>query len=90
MKGADSGDAVVQIIPWNHLAQDVLFYDLVYNPAITPFLRNAAAHQRRWKNGLGMLVGQAARAFSLWLGVPAPIEIMREAAEKALGQRGAT
>ncbi|HTM44530.1 MAG TPA: shikimate dehydrogenase [Polyangiaceae bacterium] len=89
MKGADSGDAVAQLIPWNHLAQGALLYDLVYNPAITPFLRSAAEHQLRWKNGLGMLVGQAARAFSLWLGVEAPIQIMREAAEKALQPRGA-
>ena len=30
-------------------------------------------------DGLTMLLGQAAEAFSLWTGVPAPLEVMRDA-----------
>jgi shikimate dehydrogenase len=54
--------------------------DLVYHPAETPLLRAAAAHGLRTVGGIGMLVHQAARAFSLWTGVDAPIEVMAAAA----------
>jgi shikimate 5-dehydrogenase len=30
---------------------------------------------------LAMLLGQAAEAFSLWTGVPAPLKVMRDAIE---------
>jgi len=84
MKGADAGTEVARIIPWSKLSKTVLMMDLVYNPAITPFLAQAIDHGLSAKNGLGMLVGQAARAFSLWLDVPAPISAMRSAAALAL------
>jgi shikimate dehydrogenase len=34
---------------------------------------------------LGMLVHQGALAFELWTGHPAPVEVMRAAAVRALG-----
>ena len=54
--------------------------DLVYEPLETAWLavlrsRGVPAH-----NGLSMLVYQAARAFELWTGEPAPVEVMRRAA----------
>ncbi|HEX2880603.1 MAG TPA: shikimate dehydrogenase [Polyangiaceae bacterium] len=84
MKGADSGDELNRVLPWSALPGDALLYDLVYNPPETPFLAQARALGLRASNGLGMLVGQAARAFSLWLGVTAPVAAMRQAAEDAL------
>jgi shikimate 5-dehydrogenase len=33
-----------------------------------------------------MLIGQGAIGFELWTGAPAPVEVMREAALKALGR----
>lgn len=84
MKGADSGTAVAQAVPWAELPTDAFAYDLVYNPARTAFTEQAARHGLRASTGLGMLVGQAARAFSLWLGLPAPIAAMRSAAQRAL------
>jgi shikimate dehydrogenase len=84
MKGAESGDELHRVLPWSALPRDALLYDLIYNPAETPFLAQARALGLRGSNGLGMLVGQAARAFSLWLGVSAPIAAMREAAQGAL------
>jgi shikimate 5-dehydrogenase len=84
MKGADSGEGITGLLPWGAMAKGALLYDLVYNPTETPFLARARALGLSGKNGLGMLVGQAARAFSLWLGVEAPIAAMREAAERAL------
>ncbi|MEM8599905.1 MAG: shikimate dehydrogenase [Bacteroidota bacterium] len=50
-----------------------LVYDLVYAPAETRFLREAAARDATPLGGLAMLVGQAAEAFQLWTGQPMPL-----------------
>ncbi|MFO7662418.1 MAG: shikimate dehydrogenase [Chloroflexota bacterium] len=54
-------------------------YDLVYNPAPTRFLQQAAAAGCRTANGLGMLVEQAAEAFEIWTGRRPDTEVMRQA-----------
>lgn len=60
--------------------------DLVYHPARTPLLDEAAARGARTLNGLGMLVGQAALAFEHWTHVRPPLETMRAAvAGRAVG-----
>lgn len=59
-------------------------YDLVYRPAETPFLARARAAGCRAVGGLGMLIHQGALAFELWTRQPAPLEIMRDAAQQAL------
>lgn len=58
--------------------------DLVYHPAETPLLEAARARGAQAVGGLPMLVHQAARSFTLWTGVEAPLEAMRAAAESAL------
>jgi shikimate dehydrogenase len=58
--------------------------DLIYHPAETPLLAAARARGARTQNGLPMLVHQAARSFTLWTGVEAPVAVMRTAAESAL------
>ena len=50
--------------------------DLIYHPSRTPLMEAAEAVGARVHNGLGMLVGQAAAAFSIWTGLPAPIGAM--------------
>lgn len=46
-----------------------LVYDMVYLPGQTVFLENATAHGAgAISDGLGMLVGQAAKSFELWTG----------------------
>jgi shikimate dehydrogenase len=65
-----------------HAAQSVV--DLVYHPADTPLLTAARAQGAVAVNGLGMLLHQAARSFSLWTGQPAPLDAMRAAATAAL------
>lgn len=60
--------------------------DLVYGTAETPFLAAARAAGATALDGRGMLVAQAAAAFERWTGVPAPLDVMRAAAEKALAQ----
>ncbi|HLL75557.1 MAG TPA: shikimate dehydrogenase [Pyrinomonadaceae bacterium] len=60
-------------------------YDLVYNPAETRFMREArAAGCPVVVGGLPMLVAQAAAQFELWTGRPAPLDVMRRAAENRL------
>jgi shikimate dehydrogenase len=56
-------------------------YDMIYKPAETRLLASAKAAGCQTANGLGMLVGQGARAFKLWTGHEAPVQIMRRAAE---------
>jgi shikimate dehydrogenase len=58
--------------------------DLVYYPVETPLLAAARAQGARTSNGLGMLVHQAAQAFTLWTGAEAPLATMRQAAEAAI------
>lgn len=58
-------------------------YDMIYaagpDPAATPFCRWAAAHgARQVRDGLGMLVQQAALAFELWRGVVPPVSPVLE------------
>jgi len=56
-------------------------FDVVYTPASTELLAAAQARGATVVDGLSMLVGQAAGAFSLWTGRPAPLEVMRHAVE---------
>ncbi|MBL9137443.1 MAG: shikimate dehydrogenase [Verrucomicrobiales bacterium] len=57
----------------------VAAYDMIYRPAMTPFLMAARDAGCRTANGLGMLLYQGAAALSWWSGRPAPAEVMRRA-----------
>lgn len=50
------------------LPRQACIYDLVYNPMETKLLKRAAAAGLPCRNGLGMLVEQAALAFERWTG----------------------
>lgn len=89
MHGAAPGADVARVVPWSRLERGTVAYDLVYNPADTEFLREARAHGAIARGGLGMLVGQAALAVELWLGVAPPREALRRAAEAELLRRSA-
>ncbi|WP_326533519.1 shikimate dehydrogenase [Pseudorhodoferax sp.] len=54
------------------LADGALAVDMMYGPAAAPFLDWASAHGARARDGLGMLVEQAAESFALWRGVRPP------------------
>jgi shikimate dehydrogenase len=64
--------------PWVYEAIarcDVLtVFDMVYAPLETPLLAAARARGLRTIDGLAMLIGQAAAAFELFFGAPAPRE----------------
>ncbi|MFZ2056941.1 MAG: shikimate dehydrogenase [Acidimicrobiales bacterium] len=53
-----------------------LVVDLVYEPALTPFLLEARRGGASVRNGLGMLVYQAARQIRLWTGAEPPLSVM--------------
>jgi shikimate dehydrogenase len=76
MIGADPGDDIARAIDWSALSPRAVALDVIYAPPETPFLRAARAHGLRSANGLGMLARQGALAFELWLGVPAPYDVM--------------
>jgi shikimate dehydrogenase len=59
--------------------------DLVYRPSPTRLVREAREAGARAEAGAGILLGQAWRALELWLGRPAPIDVMRAALEAELG-----
>ena len=71
-------------VPAAALAGGGLVYDLVYNPAQTRLLSDAAAAGCAVIGGLEMLVAQAARQFEWWTGRPAPVDAMRAAAVRRL------
>ena len=61
-------------------------YDMIYRPAETLLLQAARAAGCQAANGLGMLLGQGARACEIWTGQPAPLEVMRRALEENIYQ----
>lgn len=67
MAGTDSPDWDMSRLP-----QDAIVYDIVYAPLMTPLLLAAESHGLATVDGLDMLVGQAAVAFELFFGQPAP------------------
>lgn len=57
-------------------------YDMIYRPAQTQLLAAATEAGCKTANGLGMLLHQGAKAFEIWTGKSAPLNVMR----KALGK----
>lgn len=69
----------LEVIPKN-----VLVYDVVYNPWLTPLLRLAQKAGANILGGLPMLVYQGAASFRLWTGKEAPVDIMFNKAREML------
>jgi 3-dehydroquinate dehydratase/shikimate dehydrogenase len=59
-------------------------YDLVYTPRETRFMREAHEAGCKTFGGLDMLIAQAAQQFKLWTDTDAPLEVIREAGERAV------
>jgi shikimate dehydrogenase len=64
------------------LKQTRAVYDMIYRPAETKLLAAARAAGCKTANGLGMLLHQGAKAFEIWTGKPAPLDMMRRALEQ--------
>ncbi len=69
------------------LKRDAVLMDIVYNPLETRLLREAKQRGLKTVDGLHMLVNQAAKAFEIWTGRKAPLDLMRIKAIEALEAR---
>ena len=67
------------------LKEGALVYDVIYTPAETKLLREAASLGHPTLNGEGMLVGQGAAAFRLWTGVDPDRDLMKKVLREFLG-----
>jgi shikimate dehydrogenase len=74
-----AGEGKVPALLADNVTAGQVVFDAVYASAPTDFLVAAQARGAVVIDGLAMLLGQAAEAFSLWTGVAAPLEVMRDA-----------
>lgn len=54
-------------IPYEFLTSNHLCYDLIYNPAVTEFMKKSSFYGAKVKNGLEMLHLQADEALRIWM-----------------------
>ena len=80
---ASLADAMPPISP-SVFAPGCLAYDMMYAATPTIFLRFAAQHGAQTRDGLGMLVEQAAEAFFLWRDVRPQTELVLKRLRAAL------
>jgi shikimate dehydrogenase len=77
-------DSAPCIVDEKLLHNNLLVYDLIYNPPQTKLLAQAKKVGAKVSNGLGMLLYQGMLSFKIWIGQDAPLKIMRQALEKGL------
>ncbi|WP_375580047.1 shikimate dehydrogenase [Marivirga tractuosa] len=53
-------------LPYHVITKNHYFYDLVYNPSETAFMKAGAAQGAKTINGLEMLIGQAEKSWEIW------------------------
>ena len=80
--GLKSGDASPLNEKQFSLKRARAVYDMIYRPTETALLKAAKAAGCKTANGLGMLLDQGAKAFEIWTGKSAPLEVMRRALEQ--------
>lgn len=69
-------------IAYESLKSNMVVCDIIPNPAVTRFVKNAREKGCTTFTGLDMLVRQGAISFEFWTGQKAPFEVMKEALEK--------
>jgi len=86
---AGGPDPLASPLPPAWLHDGLFVCDIVYRPAETPLLAQARSVGCRALGGLEMLVLQGAASLERWLGRPAPVGTMMDAARHALAASGA-
>ena len=56
-------------LDFSKVKKDKFFYDVIYNPEETNFLKVAKKHGNQTENGKKMFIYQAAAAFKIWHGI---------------------
>jgi shikimate dehydrogenase len=84
--GWQAGEAPLDVGLLAALPPSALVVDLTYRD--TDLLIAARGRRLATLDGLPMLVHQGARALEFWTGRPAPLAVMRAAAERARAERG--
>ncbi len=65
------------LFDYSHIKPEHIVVDIIYKE--TPLLKAAKEKGCKWQDGLPMLLYQGAKAFEIWTGQKAPIEIMKKA-----------
>lgn len=73
-------------IDYDTVRAGMVVSDVVFNPAETLFLQEAAKRGAKTVNGLGMLACQGALNFTLWTGVEAPLDVMEDTLRREFEQ----
>ncbi|WP_455391991.1 shikimate dehydrogenase [[Eubacterium] cellulosolvens] len=81
MKGGLPGTPV----PIKLLNENLIVFDIIYSPQKTPLITAAEDAGAQVIYGHEMFIHQGEKAFELWTGKTAPVEVMREAVLKELG-----
>ena len=69
---------------WSHAPPGSIAYDIVTDPVDTPFLKSAREAGFETIDGLAMLIGQAAAAFTHFFGIEPPREFDEELRERLI------
>jgi len=83
--GWHPGETPLAVDHLQRLPSDSLVIDLTYRD--TDLLIAARERGLRTLDGLSMLIHQGARAFELWTGQPAPLDVMRQSVQQAAAAR---
>jgi shikimate dehydrogenase len=76
--------------PWVdgiELPKGITLYDTIYRPAKTKLMQTVEQRDGRAIGGLGMLVRQGAKAFEIWTGKVAPVDVMMTVCLEELNKR---
>ena len=66
-------------IDQRYIKPNSIFYDIVYKPVYTDFLKKAKKANATIVFGYEMLIAQGAQAFKIWTGLDAPVDAMKKA-----------
>jgi shikimate dehydrogenase len=77
-----AGEGKVPALLADNVTAGQVVFDAVYASAPTAFLATARARGATVVDGQSLLVRQAAEAFTLWTGAPAPVEVMTDAVRR--------
>ncbi|MFH1424328.1 MAG: shikimate dehydrogenase [archaeon] len=84
MKGTQEDKTLVKAVDMH---PGLVVNDIVYTPRKTLLLKEAGKAGCKIVEGRGMLVHQGAEQFRIFTGKDAPVEVMREALNEALGEK---